>query len=358
MDYKREIRCSLVSSFDPLTRNLRTAVSQRYNNPPKHVNYKLRIDSLSYPQHLGHYRVTASSVLLSITKLLSEATFQVKEKQNSSLIHSFFWSIQRYDLPWIHENDQSLGQYFKEYLHSDSWLKRSAVAIASNTLNSRSCKGIVLWSEWSKRGYIEDGVEKDKIQVIPPAFVPTPTTPKLHDSLNVLFIGRDYRRKGGDTAFQVFDSLKKLFSNLRLVYVGRITDPKDLRRVRGDRSIEYHEYVSKNALEQNIFPAADLFLLPTRSEAYGMSIVEAMCKGIPIVSSKISAIPEIVEEGVSGHLCNPQDTTAYADACASILEDEERRKKMGNNALTCISKKFSPDVIGEKLYSLYSRVTN
>ena len=159
---------------------------------------------------------------------------------------------------------------------------------------------MVVWSNWAKK-VIDDGVDGKKVKVIPPAF--TTSRNKIgHDTTNILFLGRDYHRKGGDVALRVFENLKKSFENIHLTFIGRIVEKEMLERVKRDKSISYYEYVSKRDLHENIFPTTDIFLLPTVAEAYGMSIVEALSKGIPVVTSNISAIPEVVEDGVSGYL--------------------------------------------------------
>lgn len=318
------------------------------------------MERLGYPKHLGHYGFSAGSIPLVAAKLLAEAAFPLNEKGESSLVHSFFWSAQRYNVPWIHENDQSLGQYLSDYIHFDGMAMRSMVSVSSNMLNSKNCKAVIAWSEWARKGYIRDGVEQSKIHVIPPAFVPScdprrRSSPAV-DSVNVLFIGRDYDRKGGDTALEIFDKLKVNFGNARLVFVGPIKDKRVLQKIKQDRRITHYDYVSKELLHQHIFPSADIFLLPTKSEAYGMSILEAMSRGIPVVTSRISAIPEIVEDGVSGYLRRPGDVDSYLKACALLLESRERRMKMGENARSAVSEKFSPQKIGNELYELYTEV--
>lgn len=347
----RQLNCLLVSELDPLTGNMRTGAALRYNNPPRNVSYTLYKQKLGYPKHIGHYGLGWVSVPLSSARLFSEAVFPIK-KENYSLIHSMFWSIHRYPIPWIHENDQSLGQYFSDYISFDGFWSKKIVRIATNMLNSERCKAIILWSNWAKKGYIQDGVDPSKISVIPPAFV-TSHKEIQHKSKNILFIGRDYRRKGGDVALQVFGKLRKSFDNLRLTFIGKIEDRNTLEKVRRDNSISYFDHVSLQNLHETILPSSDIFLLPTTAEAYGMSIIEAMCKGVPVVASSVSAIPEVVEDGVSGFLATPGLVDQFTENCARLLADEGLRKKLGNNARSKVETTFSPERIGRELYNLY-----
>ena len=120
------------------------------------------------------------------------------------------------------------------------------VGVSADMLNSEKCKAVIVWSEWAKKGYIEDGVHGRKVKVIPPPF--TRSRKKIgHDATNILFLGRDYHRKGGDVALKVFEDLKKSFDNIHLTFIGRITEKETLERVKNDNSISYYEYVSSMA---------------------------------------------------------------------------------------------------------------
>jgi glycosyltransferase involved in cell wall biosynthesis len=348
----REINCLLVSELDPLTRNLRTGAALRFNNPPDKVRYTLHSERLGYPKYIGHYGLDWVSVPLSAARLFTEAFSPIK-KENCSLIHSMFWSIHRYPLPWIHENDQSLGQYFSNYIKFEGFVKNRIVDFSTDMVNSEKCKAVIVWSNWARMGYIEDGVDQSKINVIPPSFT-TPDTKRMeHSSRNLLFVGRDYYRKGGDVVLKVFENLKKSFENIHLTFVGRIEDVKALERVRRDKNISHFDHVSGSELRKRIFPMSDIFILPTIAEAYGMSVLEAMSNGIPVVASGISAIPEVVEDGVNGYLANPGSVQSFTSACARLLDDEEKRSEMGQNAREKIALDFSREKIGRELYRLY-----
>lgn len=347
----KEINCMLVSGLDPLTRHLRTGAALRYANPPQNVNYHLHLDRLGYPEYLGHYGLGLVSVPLSAARLFTEALFPL-ERNNCALIHSLFWSLHKYPLPWIHENDQSLGQYLTEYVKFKGSLASGVVDVSTHLLNSEKCRAVVVWSEWAKNGYKNDGVDPSKIRVIPPAFKTSPNKIK-HDTTNILFLGRDYHRKGGDVALKVFENLKRSFDGIRMTFVGKITDMEMLEKVRRDKKISYFEYVSKKELHEKIFPTSDIFLLPTVAEAYGMSIVEALSKGIPVISSNISAIPEVVEDGVSGYLAAPRSVEAFTAKCAKLVESSKQRDTMGENAIEKVRRDFSPEKIGSKLFDLY-----
>lgn len=350
----KRINCLLVAGADPLTNKLRTGAALRYHNPPENVNYYLRVDRLGYPKYLGHYGLAPLSVPLSTAKLVAESLFPLKDKM-CSLIHSMFWSLHRYSLPWIHENDQSLGQYLSEYVHFEGTLMKKITDFSAALLNSKKCRGVIVWSKWAKDGYIEDGIEGKKVRIIPPPI--NTTTHKIkHETVNILFLGRDYDRKGGDTVLKVFDELKRLFENVRLIFVGKIPSSEIMQKVKEDPKISYYENAPSRFLHHNILPITDIFLLPTKAEAYGMSLVEAMSNGIPVVSSEISAIPEIIRDSTTGYLCRPSDSEGFIKKCSLLVENKEKRKLMGTNARTFVEEEFSPREIGQHLYDFYDEI--
>jgi len=78
-----------------------------------------------------------------------------------------------------------------------------------------------------------------------------------------------------------------------------------------------------------ILPALDIFVLPSRSEGFGRSNLEAMAAGIPVVSTRAGGIPEVVEDNVSGLLVPPADPAALSRAIITLARESNLRKEMG-----------------------------
>jgi glycosyltransferase involved in cell wall biosynthesis len=350
------MNCLLVGSLDPLSERLRTGAALRFRYPPKGVNYHLQTEHLGYPKYLGHYSLKLLTTPLSSARLLVESMFPLDQK-NASLIHAFYWTIHRYSIRWIHENDQSLSQYFSNYIHFDSFVSRRIVEVSAAILNARLCVALVVWSNWARNGYVKDGVDPSKIAVIPPPF-PLVDDRHEHKSVNILFLGRDYDRKGGDIAVEVFRKLEKRLDDVRLIYVGRVPDPKVLKFLKTDPRVIHYEYATQHDLANIIFPVSDILLLPCRAEAYGMSALEALSRGIPVVSTNISALPEILSHNNTGYLCRPEDLDSFTQRTERLVADSDMRISFGTRARAFVSQRFNPERIGHQIYSLYLNGTN
>jgi len=86
---------------------------------------------------------------------------------------------------------------------------------------------------------------------------------------------------------------------------------------------------------------ADLFVLPSRTEALPNSVMEAMAAGLPVVACRIGGIPELVEHGVTGLLVPPDDPDALADAMAQLVANPARASALGAAARGAVAERFS-----------------
>src|SRR5207247_992794 len=79
-----------------------------------------------------------------------------------------------------------------------------------------------------------------------------------------------------------------------------------------------------------LFAAADVFISASLMETYGLTLVEAMACGTPVVAFRVGGIPEAVPDGKGGILCAPQDPSALIEAVTALRDSEQLRKSLGN----------------------------
>lgn len=307
-------------------------------------------DRVSVPTSTGQYTFSPVNLGLAAVKFALEHAFPLDES-GASMVHTFFWDIRKFTVPWVHESDQSLGQYLGGYNNVGGFVRKSITDGYSSYLNSRGCAGVVTWTEWAKKGFEADGVDPAKVAVVPPPFEALSVS-RPHEGCNVLFIGRDFPRKGGDVILKAFASVDAPGCTLK--YVGR-AQGKALEAIRNDRRISYFERASHEALADELWPFADILALPTRADAFAMTVAEAMSRGIPVVSTSLPSISEVVEDGVSGLLAPPGDAAGFAERLARLAGDPSLRSKLGRAAQERVKARFSPEVLGRKLLDVYGR---
>ena len=97
-----------------------------------------------------------------------------------------------------------------------------------------------------------------------------------------------------------------------------------------------------------LLSGADLFLLPSSTESFGLSALEALACGVPVVASNTGGIPEVIREGITGALRDVGDVEGMAAAAIGILGDEERWARMSVAAAADARQRFSEDrIIGQ-----------
>ena len=99
---------------------------------------------------------------------------------------------------------------------------------------------------------------------------------------------------------------------------------------------------------------SDIFFLPSYTEGMPMSILEAMGYGLPVVSTNIGGIPDLVKNNENGYLSDPGNTDEMAENILSILNNEKKRIQMGKKSLEIVREKYSLDKHIEKLKAIYN----
>ena len=98
-------------------------------------------------------------------------------------------------------------------------------------------------------------------------------------------------------------------------------------------------------------------MLPSRSEGLPRIVIEALCRGRPVVGARTGGIPDIVEDGVNGVLVPPEDPEALADALVRVLSDDELQERLAEGALASASEWLqTPEQYAAHVRELVARV--
>jgi N-acetyl-alpha-D-glucosaminyl L-malate synthase BshA len=102
--------------------------------------------------------------------------------------------------------------------------------------------------------------------------------------------------------------------------------------------------------------AADLFLLPSEQESFGLAALEAMACEVPVVASRVGGLPEIIVDGTTGYLCEPDDLDGMAARGIAVLADDALRARIGSAAAAEVRARFCVELIVPQYEQCYHDV--
>ncbi len=116
-------------------------------------------------------------------------------------------------------------------------------------------------------------------------------------------------------------------------------------------------FIGSLPLVEEVLVGADLFLLPSESESFGLAALEAMSCEVPVICSDAGGLPEVVDDGVTGFLHPVGDVEGMAAAALRLLGDEALRRRMGQEGRRQAVERFSQDAVVARYRALYEKVT-
>jgi len=195
-------------------------------------------------------------------------------------------------------------------------------------------------SPYTESILLKMGRNRDDIVLAPPGLnVPVATNLRFRETpADVLMVGGIEPRKGVVDAILALEASG--LENLRLTVAGDAgRESRYLEQVR--HCIEEKGLASRVRLVGRLddrsllkaYAGADAFMLLSHWEGYGMAIAEAMASGLPVISTTAGAIPDLVEDGVSGLLVDPGDWQSAGDSLRRLFTDGELRRSLSKGAL-------------------------
>ena len=224
-----------------------------------------------------------------------------------------------------------------------------------------SCTRFIVLSDSWKKYYIENlGVKAERVIVLPnPVKIPL-QIPQRQGSKKVsfVFLGRIGQRKGAFDLIQAFASLpteQKVYSEVTLAGDGEGEQARSLvQSLNLTEYIKILEWVNQEQRDA-LLAKADVFVLPSYNEGLPMALLEAMSWSLPVITTPVGGIPEVVTHAQNGLLVTPGDIQQLSSTMQSLIEDENLRLSLGSNAMISVMPLDVNDYFGS-LRNIYHSV--
>ena len=231
---------------------------------------------------------------------------------------------------------------------------RSQKAVATvERLLSRVTDRIVCISDYERRAALEIGIAPEKLVVIDNGIRPRPEVgpriPREDGKLLIAFAGRFDRQKGYDTFLEV---MRRLGDKAQAQAIGSAIVSADALP-ETPPNVELLGWQPRDKVF-DLFARADLLLVPSRWEGFGLVAVEAMQAGLPVFASRVGGLQDVVEDGRTGRLFTPD---AVAEIVALIqATSPEQLRAFGRQGLDRYREHYTADRMARGMEALYREV--
>ncbi len=229
-------------------------------------------------------------------------------------------------------------------------------------LAARSSDRVLVYSEKQKRSLSSSyRVSEKKIRIISQAVdeaLPMRrqssyrrAEPSQVKSNFILYVGRLSRLKGVQVLLAALAGLK-----YDCVLVGGGPEREEFAKMAEDIGIaDQVSFVGEIPFEDvtEFYRSATIFVLPTLAEGFPLVILEAMTFSLPIISTDVSGIPEVVKEGYNGFIVHAEDVLALRERIRKLMESEKLRKQFGKNSRKIIDERFGIEHLAVQTMAVY-----
>jgi D-inositol-3-phosphate glycosyltransferase len=308
--------------------------------------------------------------------------FRAREQGRYDLVHSHYWLsglagldlARRWDVPLVHMF-HTLGA-IKNAVARGSGDTEPAERLAAEIRIAAGADRIVASNLVERADLVwHVGADPGRVRVIPcgvdvELFRPRPQAAArarlgLDAEHVLLFVGRLTPIKGLETLLRALAVLRSdgfAASRVALLVVGGTKGDSDdgahLRRLAQDLGVaawvDFRGPQPQEALT-DYYAAADLCIMPSRYESFGMVALEAMASGLPVIASRAGGLAVTVQDGATGRLVPEGDVTALARAVTGFLVDDVARRTLGARAVEW-ARRFAWPSVGRSLAELYAEL--
>jgi glycosyltransferase involved in cell wall biosynthesis len=250
------------------------------------------------------------------------------------------------DLDWTLEQQEALAPIYFDR-PAKRGLRYALARLGERTFWSRVTH-FTPWSSWAADSLRRQGVPPERITVLPPGvdldlWRPRAPRPRADaDALRLLFVGGDFERKGG----------RMLLDVVRARCAGRVElDIVTPEAVEPGPGVRVHRLAPNSDGLRDLYAQADLFVLPTRAECFGIATIEAMASGLPAIVGDVGGARDIVDDGSTGWLIEPSEE-GLAGALERALRHRDALPAMGVRARQVAETRFDGRRNDERIVSL------
>ncbi len=216
---------------------------------------------------------------------------------------------------------------------------------------------LVLSPSWGR--FVKGIAPKAAICVVPNYVdVPVSVPDRSRSVRKILFLGQIGQRKGVFDLIGAFAQVHASSGAVQLVICGNgaLDKAKALVDQFGiAEHVDFRGWVGP-AERNSLLADADIYVLPSYNEGLPMSVLEAMAWSLPVVTTPVGGLPELIEDGVNGILCEPGNVASLAAAILALIGDKDLRRRMGQAAHQSICEKFSAAAVLPLLDDVYRTV--
>jgi len=216
----------------------------------------------------------------------------------------------------------------------DEKIKRALFVACISHYSRSQAMMLVPMAHWSKLPIVHCGID-------PGLF---PSVEHQPGQQRLLYVGRLAAAKGIPLLLESVARLAPRFPQLRLTVVGDGGDRPALEQMASQLKltdmVDFVGYQSQAAVRQYL-QHTDVFVLPSFAEGVPVSLMEAMAAGVPVVTTQIAGISELVTDGASGYLVPPGDGESLTDRIERLIQDPELRSRFGQAGRATVAQSFN-----------------